>query len=242
MAARKKTPTKKRWLVEYEEAYAKYLDALDRAGQAFDARVREILESIPRDDDVAKRFEEARVAHPPPQRPTSAPRMGEAWVTPCTNAILVCLARFFPLPRSQKFVAVFTGYSTRSGSWAKSLAALRRHGMIADAPDGTKIALTEKGRASVPTDIVLPSGYALIEMWAGKLGPAGAHVFRSLVERYPNAQNHEDIAASASPPYSTRSGSWAKALAKLRKLDLVEGSSADMRLHREAAAAIFRTP
>lgn len=250
-------------IVEYEKAYAAYVDAVDKAEERFDARVRDIIRrmgtaiALPplathiQDDagfdggiipDGLAGMSTGVTFHGETEgqsftRTRRATPSGDAWETPCTRAILETLARFHPRPLTQKFIAVFAGYSIRSGSWSSALAALRKRHMIATHESG-KVKLEPEGlRYAPPTGRNTSMGKDEVRaMWRQKLDPCARHIFDVLSKSYPKRMSGPAIAVLGA--YSVRSGSWSSALAKLRKLDLIEGTGAALGLSPDAAQAL----
>lgn len=156
-------------------------------------------------------------------RPTTTstsvlPTNGAIELPKTARAVLSVLAQFET--RSQRQVAILSGYSPTSGGFFGALAFLRKEGMI-EGPKGT-LSITDLGRAAVGPIDPLPAGRDLLNYWLGKLSKTEAAVLRYLVE---NGATHQDEVAAGSG-YSPTSGGFFGALAKLRSLELIEGPKA----------------
>jgi hypothetical protein len=128
--------------------------------------------------------------------------------------------------RSQKQVATLTGYSPKSGGFFGALSNLRK----LDAIEGSAalLRITEDGRQIVGDDYdPLPTGPALQEHWYAKLSKSEATILRALVEAYPTALSQDELGERTG--YSTTSGGFFGALAKLRTLELISGGKPALR-------------
>lgn len=154
--------------------------------------------------------------------------------------ILSVLVRF-GRPCSTTFVALVLGRS-ESGSFDTAVAELRRHRYV----DGDRSALRVI-RAPEPglgLDLSpLPTGRALLDMWVAKLEYCPGAILQTLYAAYPRTMDVDDVAATSKnkhgEPYSV-SGSFDTYVAKLRKLELIEGKSHALSLHPVFAQAVGR--
>lgn len=166
-------------------------------------------------------------ASSPVASPTSASPNGHAELAPCAVAVLGAIARAFPRPLSADYVAIYTGYSVGSGSFAAALAQLRRAGLVTGSR--TRLGATGSGLQRAGKQVPLPTGRALLDMWVAKLDPCAGAVLECLYLRRPEAMRAVDVAEMTG--YSAGSGSFAAALAVLRKLELASGPSSALRIH-----------
>lgn len=156
-----------------------------------------------------------------PSTPPTAP----AGLSECEHAILrVLVARGKPSTRAQ--VAILSEYSARSGSFAQALAALRDVGYMTGSSNALEATLD--GRKIIGHVPPLPTGRQALEHWRVKLGECEGAILQVLAQAYPAEVDRERLASSTG--YSARSGSFAQALAKLRKLELVDGFRASSAL------------
>lgn len=120
----------------------------------------------------------------------------------------------------RKRLAMWAGYSHGSGSFAKTLADLRADGLI-DGDGGAPIKITDAGRAEVGPVKPLPTGWQLREWWERRRPKAESDILEALALH--GALARADLAERSDK--SANSGSFAKALANLRALGLIEGRS-----------------
>lgn len=152
--------------------------------------------------------------------------------------ILSVLVRF-GRPCSTTFVAIVLGRS-ESGSFDTAIAELRKHGYVDGDRSALRVARTPE--PSLRLDLTpLPTGPALLDMWTQKLGPCPAAILRTLHAHHPRAMPVEDVAelsiGPSGKPYSV-SGSFDTHVAKLRKLELIDGPGGALRLHHVFASAV----
>ena len=187
-----------------------------------------------------KNFQEAWAASQPPkpvgrvgrktakalrEAPDVAPSTSLPGMSECEHAILrVLVARGKPSTRAQ--VAILSEYSSRSGSFAQALAALRVAGYMTGSSNALEA--TPDGRNVIGHVPPLPTGRQALEHWRVKLGECEGAILQVLAQAYPAEVDRDRLATSTG--YSARSGSFAQALAKLRKLELVDGFRASSAL------------
>ena len=141
----------------------------------------------------------------------------------CERAILIAIAQRSPKTSTKSQVAILSGYSLTSSSFANGLGALRSTGWIEG--NGEALAITEEGfRAAAalhPDGRIpkIPSGERLREHWEGKLGRP-ERIFLQVLAGAPGRALTKERLASVSG-YSITSSSFANALGTLRTLELV---------------------
>lgn len=145
-----------------------------------------------------------------PQKPENG-----AW-TPgrCERELLRVLSARTRTSNSQ--LAVLSGYSVTSGGFSAALAALRAHGLIEG--DASGLWVNAEGREFAP--VAAPQASPL-EIWRSKLGKCERVLLDALCA-YPNGLTRDELAEATG--YSATSGGFSAALAKLRTLELAEGS------------------
>jgi hypothetical protein len=141
-------------------------------------------------------------------------------LSPCARACLTVLVQRRGKATTRKQLAVMSGYSVSSGSFAQALAHLRIGGLI----DGDASAL----RPVLPTATQalgsfedLPRGSALLDYWAKRVGPCASAILQRVVTEHPEPVDRAELAETTG--YSASSGSFAAALAELRALALLDG-------------------
>jgi hypothetical protein len=116
---------------------------------------------------------------------------------------------------------------------AANLALARREGWI----DGTAslLRLTDDGAEALGPFATLPTGPRLLAYWIAAVGATTSpgRVLRELANVYPEAISQEQLGANTG--ISPRSGGMAATLAKLRKLELITGTAAGLRMSEELA-------
>lgn len=151
------------------------------------------------------------------------PAEKDSKLTPGATRILVAIANLLALGRpagDRRVVAVLSGQSPKSGSYAQNLAALRSRNLIETVADG--IALTEAGRAVAPKPDKPATLEAYHDSWMSFLSATQGRMLSQLIDLYPRNVTREQLATMTSQ--SPKSGSYAQNLAKLRSFQLIEGS------------------
>lgn len=118
-------------------------------------------------------------------------------------------------------IAIFTGYSVKSGHIDNTLGALRSRGLVAGGNDAVKI--TNDGMAALGSFEPLPTGETLRNFWISQMDKAGASFLKVLIDIYPNGLTRNELAGRAG--YSPASGHVDNTLGKLRSFELAEGSN-----------------
>ncbi len=132
------------------------------------------------------------------------------------RSILSVLAQF-PEGRSRSQLAMLSGYSSKSGGFNNSLAKLRTAELI---NRGDPIRATSDGLVAIDGLYEpLPTGRALVEHWNSKLGKAERMILGACLDAWPNPLNRETLAEITG--YSSSSGGFNNALARLRTLKLI---------------------
>lgn len=127
-------------------------------------------------------------------------------------------------PSSRQRVALIAGYSHKSGSFAKALARLRALDYLAGSAD--RLTATGAGAAWLGPMPPLPTGTELADHWCAQLAEGPARILRTLlVSAVDPARGLSRTQIATLTGYSETSGSFAKALAKLRGLGLISGSA-----------------
>ncbi len=153
----------------------------------------------------------------PPREPeSSGVSTNLSTLAKAERSILSVLAQF-PDGRSRSQLAMLSGYSSKSGGFNNSLAKLRTAGLI---NRGDPIKATTEGIAAIDGLYEpLPTGRALIEHWNSKLGKAERMILGACLDAWPNPLDRETIAVTTG--YSSSSGGFNNALARLRTLELI---------------------
>ena len=128
------------------------------------------------------------------------------------------VARGRPIPNDE--LATLSGYST-SGSFSEALADLRDGGLFSGNGSANKV--TPLGVARAGKVQPLPTGQKLLAHWQSKLDVMPAKLLGVIVEIA--AQQHEDAIpnnAIAEAAEYQMSGSFSSAMARLRKLNLID--------------------
>lgn len=149
--------------------------------------------------------------------------------------ILVALAQF-DRSMNRPQLGVMTGLSATTGPFGVALAQLRRDGLIDGG--GAAMTITARGRLEVGDYAPLPTGHALFEYWANKLGSTQAKVLRALRSSQ-ESMSKADLGAATGLSHST--GPFGVALAELRRMQLIAGGGSGMQLSPDFRRAIEPT-
>lgn len=158
-------------------------------------------------------------------RPSEAPATyngsgseGEVKLDKRSRSILTVLAQF-PHGRTQRQIALLTGYSPKSSTISAGLSALRKAGYITSSgmPMITQEGLDALGDSYEP----LPRGHALYEHWMSQLGKRERVFLETLVDAYPDEVSPEELADAGG--YSVESSTISAGMSKLRGLELADG-------------------
>lgn len=144
-------------------------------------------------------------------------RDGDGQLSKCGRAILQALAQFLN-GRTASQVAIISGYSVKSGSFANTLSELRTSGFIEGSRELLKI--TQAGLEAVGNVPPPLTGRELLTYWMGKLEKAERTILEVLASD-PRPWSKQEI--SDQTGYSATSGSFANALSRLRVLELITG-------------------
>jgi len=126
-----------------------------------------------------------------------------------------------PRGLSAQQLGVRAGLSSKSGTFTTYLARGRSSGWI----EGQKanLVITQSGLESLGDWEPLPTGPALLQYWLGQLGGSGAaRMLQALADSYPRPMSKPELAEAAG--MTGNSGTFTTYLARLRSLELVEGS------------------
>lgn len=138
------------------------------------------------------------------------------------QAILDALASFAAIGLSQMTksnLAVFSGNSPKSSSFANKLGSLRTAGMI-DYPSQGMVGLTHAGHQIARTTDAPATLDGLQEAWLSKLSGPQSRIVRLLIDCYPGPLPREFVAEQIDA--SPKSSSFANNLGHLRGLGLID--------------------
>jgi hypothetical protein len=124
----------------------------------------------------------------------------------------------FPRGRTRSQISILSGYSSSSSHFDNTLGSLRSKGLISR---GEPVVATDEGRAALGKAEPLPTGWALREMWLGKLGKAERALLEALIQVYPRPLTRADL--SRMTGYSDASSHFDNSIGRLRTLDLAVG-------------------
>ena len=159
--------------------------------------------------EIAERS--SRLVHTEPGATMPEARGGKA-------RMLAWLVRHYPCAVSKRKLAMLSGMSPSSGSYATYLASLRSSG-LADSPSPGELRATEAGVKEAGAVPPMPEGAEVVAMWRDFLGGSGKRkIFDALVE---NPGGLQKAALGEAAGMSSTSGSFATYLASLRTLGLV---------------------
>jgi hypothetical protein len=213
---------------ELAEAFADLSDACLRVSEALLAAAKERPVAAATSDAPARKR-----ARQPAQ--PEAELSGLESRSPTRRKIMVALAQF-GRPMNMPQLGIYTGLSHVTGSFKQEIARLRRDGCV-DGP-GSALVLTGTGRAELGEFAQLPEGSQLFEFWCSKLGGTAAQLLRALRKQQAPMSMAELGAAAA---LSHQTGSFKQAVAKLRRMDVIEGKGTALQLTSEIRRALEPT-
>lgn len=167
-----------------------------------------------------------------PAPPRARPAAPDGRLPRAQGALLQVLVQHDRALSAQQ-LAVLSGYSIKSSSFANALGALRSGGLAVGGRDA--ITATADGVAAAGDVPSLPTGPALIDHWAGQLGKAERTLLLCLLDTWPTPITADDLSAASG--YSRTSSSFANALGRLRSLGLAHGGSAGIAANDELGQA-----
>lgn len=144
---------------------------------------------------------------------------GESMAAAERKFLTVLAQRGRPLTRNK--IAIFAGYSVKSGHIDNTLGGLRSKGWATGGNSG--VSITESGLQALGHFDPLPTGEELRSYWLGQVDTAGAKFLKILFDIYPETTTRNDLAEAAG--YSPQSGHVDNTLGKLRSFELAEGRS-----------------
>ncbi|HEY1086666.1 MAG TPA: hypothetical protein VGE37_03190, partial [Archangium sp.] len=153
----------------------------------------------------------------------------------CELALIAALGMRHPTPLTKDQVAIISGYSSTSSSFANGLGALRSAGVIEGSSEGLRLTASGVSMASRAIAGRPQTPSALYEMWRGKLGKAERAMLDVLVAAYPSTRTKDQLASESG--YSVTSSSFANALGKLRTLTLAVNDAGGVRASDELGGA-----
>lgn len=164
-----------------------------------------------------------QATHSPARAPAPTPNVGTGDGSPEVGSgglrrMMIAIAQRPGLDNRK--LGVRAGMSSRSGTFATYLAKMRTNAWVTDRNGG--FAITDAGVAALGAYEPLPEGDALRQHWLRELGAGGAsRILAAICEAYPNGIGQEQVGEKTG--MSSRSGTFATYLSKLRALELIDG-------------------
>lgn len=131
--------------------------------------------------------------------------------------LTVMTQRGTPLTRNK--IAIFSGYSVKSGHIDNTLGGLRSKGYASGG--NSAITITQAGLDALGAYQPMPTGAELRQYWINEMDKAGATFLGILYDIYPGTISRNDLAERAG--YSPQSGHVDNTLGKLRSFELAVG-------------------
>lgn len=125
-------------------------------------------------------------------------------------------------PASVSQIAILSGYSVRSSTFANGLSELRTRHFIEGPREALRV--TPAGRVEAGPPPPKKRGPQLVEEWMAKLGKCERALLAAILAVGPEGRASRARVAAASG-YSETSSTFANGLSKLRVLELIEGGS-----------------
>jgi hypothetical protein len=179
------------------------------------------------------------IVHQWPEEPVT-PAEEEAFVGSgvgkADRAFLAALAQF-PAGISFNRAAFLAGYSPSVSTTRNALSRLRTRGFVTGMGRGDDLLRpTPAGLAALGPFEPAPTGGALVDYWAGKLGKAQQAFFTAIVREHPRAITQDEAATLAG--YDPRVSTTRNTLSSLRSLGLIVGGSASLSLAPELTEGV----
>lgn len=144
-------------------------------------------------------------------------------LTPYRRKILQALCHY-PSGRSLLQLAILSGYRM-SGGFNGAIASLKREHLIEGS--GKNYTISATGKVAIGRVPPLPTGRELFAYWLANSDPYEAAILQFLRQSYPNPQTLEEVAQATNYKLS---GGFNGAIAKLRRLELIEGSGKALKI------------
>jgi hypothetical protein len=154
--------------------------------------------------------------------------------TPMDREIVRALAARGSPGMTRRQIAIATGYSSRGGAFASTMARLVNTGQVERRGAPGLYVATLAGMATAGAE-PLPTGPALIAHWCEKLSAIEVAILNATTRAYPSEVPRDRMAEATG--YEPQGGAFSKAIARLRALGLVERWRASDDLMRQAGAA-----
>ncbi len=169
-------------------------------------------------------------------KPTPLPRNdAPAGADKMRRAILIALAQFGK-PMSTAQIGIYSGKAHKGGAFAKAISELRYDECVEGPGDANKI--TAKGLEELGDWARLPEGYRLLEFWIEKLGTMEGQILRA-VSLSEQEMSPAEIGQAIDKAHT--GGAFAKALSRLRKMNLITRGNRTIGLSPFLRAAIQPT-
>jgi len=198
---------------------------LAEAFEALSAACARVAKALRAAELKSAKVASAETTEPRARKPARVPAVvtAPARKAPARRRILVALAQF-GRPMSAAQIGAYTGLAHKGGAFVKELARLRAEGCV-EGPGGA-VRITSAGLEELGDFEPLPIGIALFEFWCSKLGTTAEQILRAL-RRLEHASLDE---LGAETGLACRGGAFTKALAQLRKMELIVGRGSGMSL------------
>jgi hypothetical protein len=124
-------------------------------------------------------------------------------------------------------LGILSGYSVSSGGFGQALGRLRAAGLIEGSAAENRATSDGRRRWEAEPSPALPTGQALIAHWLHRIKGQDRSIFSVLCSAYPRGLTLEELTKETG--YSGKSGGFGQALARLRRLELVNPTGWPMR-------------
>ena len=145
----------------------------------------------------------------------------------CSRALLNVLAARHPRTTTMPQLAIMSGYSVRSSSFANSVSQLRVARLIEGSRSGLTITLQGQHEAGEITPY--PAGSDLLKYWSDKLDKCSRALLQVVYDHGQNRDLSRSFIAEKSH-YSSNSSSFSNSLSRLRVLELIKGTGDSIQL------------
>lgn len=208
---------------EVERAFKPLVVAAEKASAALMSAIPAAIEYTPV-DDLLKEVQRPVIAPRPiaPRVPRQA--VESNWHKPEAGLrrMLIALAQRNGL--SAKQIGLRACISSKSGTFGTYLGKARTQGWMVGEKD--RLEITEQGLEAIGDFGPLPTGSALLEFWANELEAGAARMLRALADAYPKTLTAVELGEAAA--INSGSGTFGTYLGRLRTLELVSGTKAEL--------------
>lgn len=157
--------------------------------------------------------------------------MAHKTMSKCALTLLRVMCQFSPASTTRNKLALVSGYSIRSSTFANGLSELRVNGMFDQS--GDDFTPTPSGLEAAGSFDPFPTGSDAVNYWINKVGKCAGALLRAVRDSGGSASR---LNLSQATGYSISSSTFANGLSELRVMGLIESNSEHVWLNQEFAS------